>query len=44
MKSKYFVYAAALILPGGLIALGLWKAYEYNKKKEVKDEATVTTK
>jgi chromate transport protein ChrA len=38
-KKKVAIVLAATILPGGLIALGLWKAYELlKKKKEVKDD------
>ena len=35
-KKEVIILTAALVLPGGLIALGLWKAYELYKKKEKK--------
>lgn len=39
-KRKMMILAAAVVIPGGFVALGLWKAYELfkdrNKKKEEK--------
>lgn len=34
-NKKFLMFTAALVTPGGFIALGLWKAYKvYKKKKE----------
>lgn len=35
-EKKHIILVAALIIPGGLIALGLWKSYDLLKGK--KDE------
>jgi len=37
-KKEVLILTAALIIPGGLIALGLWKAYDLYKKKPTKEE------
>lgn len=34
-KYKYLVFLVALITPGGFIALGVLKAYEFYKKKQL---------
>lgn len=37
-KSKEaLILTAALVIPGGFVALGLWKAYELYKKREEHD-------
>jgi hypothetical protein len=39
IKTKeIMILAAAIVIPGGFVALGLWKAYELLKKKEKPDE------
>ena len=39
LKSKEaLILTAALVVPGGLVALGLWKAYELYRKKERDEE------
>lgn len=37
-KKETLILTAALVLPGGLIALGLWKAYELYRKKDVDEK------
>lgn len=38
-KKEMIILTAALVLPGGLVALGVWKAYElYKGKKKAKQE------
>ena len=32
---KYLVFIAALVTPGGFLALGVLKAYEFYKKKQL---------
>ena len=34
IKKEYLIYIAALVTPGGFVALGLWKAYDIYKKKQ----------
>lgn len=41
-KKETLILTAALVLPGGLIALGLWKAYELYKTKPKKTLAPPT--
>jgi predicted negative regulator of RcsB-dependent stress response len=37
INKSTFIFIAALVTPGGFIALGLWKAYKiYQKKQEEK--------
>lgn len=44
-KKEAIIITAALILPGGLVALGLWKAYElYKKRPSNKQEDKKATK
>lgn len=44
-KKEATILVASLILPGGLVVLGLWKAYELlskkNKKEKPKEEKDV---
>mgnify|MGYP001586998641 CR=1 FL=1 len=40
-KKEVVILTAALIIPGGLVVLGLWKAYELYKRKEKKEEKNV---
>lgn len=37
-KKETAILLAALVLPGGLVVLGLWKAYELYKQKNTKKE------
>ena len=37
-KKESYILVAALIIPGGLVALGLWKAYELYKTKNKKSK------
>lgn len=37
-KKDIVVVAAAIIIPGGLVILGLWKAYEMLNKKPTPEE------
>lgn len=43
-KKETLILTAALVLPGGLVALGLWKAYELYKAKPKKVLAPPTPK
>lgn len=44
LKSKEAaILVAAIVVPGGLVALGLWKAYELLRKKDKKDDKTDKT-
>lgn len=38
IKKEHVVLAAAIILPFGLVALGLWKAYDLYKTKGKENE------
>lgn len=37
IKTDYLILAAAIIIPFGLVALGLWKTYELMNKKDGED-------
>jgi len=37
-KKDVLVLMAALVIPGGLIALGLWKTYKLYKQKKTVEE------
>jgi len=40
-KKDVVILTAAIIVPGGLVVLGLWKAYELLKKKPKTEEDKV---
>jgi hypothetical protein len=42
IDKKYIILAAAIIVPFGLVALGLWKTYELLNKEVGDDELDKT--
>lgn len=39
IDKKYLIITAAIIMPFGLVALGLWKTYELYKQKDENNES-----